>query len=407
MNGLLTPTSNTFTELMIWCLKTPSGFMKMVQLNLRFFLKLNTMGNISKIQWTDATWNVARGCTKVDQDCKYCYMYRQSKLYGYDAMDVVRTKTVFNMPLKLKEPSLIFTSSLTDFFHPSIDSYRHEAWDIIRKCPQHTFQILTKRPERILENLPADWGTGWDNVWIGTSVGSPKGMQRIFDLLEIPTKVRFISFEPLHERISLDHIDLSKIDWAIIGGESGNNTGKYRYRPCQLEWIEKLINDLSPTTQVFVKQLGTYLSKELKLKDRHGGDISEFPEHLQIREMPVQRKKGLDPTEVGVVYLASDFNDRDWKAHTDLCFAGIPLHYHPDDENGEIWEGLFFSKVALALMDLVAGGVVHNTPNKDAIRLFKKHYPKEFQHYVKHRGSPELEIVLGVRLESKNTNDGN
>ena len=129
------------------------------------------MGNTSKIQWTDATWNIARGCTKVDEDCKYCYMYRQSVLYGYNAKKVNRTKGVFNMPLKLKEPSLIFTSSLTDFFHPDIDSYRHEAWDIIRKCPQHTFQILTKRPERIVEHLPSDGVKvgimfGWEQVLV-------------------------------------------------------------------------------------------------------------------------------------------------------------------------------------------------------------------------------------------------
>lgn len=246
------------------------------------------MGNNSKIQWTDATWNVARGCSKVDQDCKFCYMYRQSGLYGYDAKEVVRTKTVFDMPLKLKVPSLIFTSSLTDFFHPSIDSYRNEAWDIIRKCPQHTFQILTKRPERINNHLPSDWGEGWDNVWLGTSVGSMEGIHRVGDLLKVESKVRFISFEPLWQRIDLSQydFDLSKIHWAILGGESGNETGKYRYRPCELEWFEKLIRDLSPTTRIFVKQLGTYQSKQMKLKDRHGGDIAEFPEHLQIREMP-------------------------------------------------------------------------------------------------------------------------
>src|SRR5690242_14727421 len=98
----------------------------------------------SKIQWTDATWNIARGCTKVDDDCKFCYMYRGSlDTTRYNPYRVIRTKGVFNLPLRLTEPSKIFTSSLTDFFHPDIDSYRNEAWDIIRKCPHHTFQILT------------------------------------------------------------------------------------------------------------------------------------------------------------------------------------------------------------------------------------------------------------------------
>lgn len=254
------------------------------------------MGKDSNIQWTDATWNVARGCTKVDEDCKFCYMYRDSfDSTRYNPLDVVRTKTVFDFPLKYKEIKskcldgnpLIFTCSLTDFFHESIDGYRNEAWDIIRKCPHLTFQILTKRPERIIDNTPKDLLQA-DNIWFGTSVGSEKGKQRIYDLLKVDCKTRFVSFEPLHERVdmNLDLTDLVKIHWAIIGGESGNETGKYRYRPCKIEWIEELVNDLSPTTAIFVKQLGTYLSKELKMSDRHGGDISEFPEHLRIRNFP-------------------------------------------------------------------------------------------------------------------------
>ena len=86
--------------------------------------------------------------------------------------------------------------------------------------------------------------------------------------------------------MNLDITDLCKIHWAIIGGESGNETGKYRYRPCELEWIEELVKDLTPTTAIFVKQMGTCLSKQLKMSDRHGGDIQEFPAHLQIREFP-------------------------------------------------------------------------------------------------------------------------
>lgn len=247
------------------------------------------MAKDSKIQWTDATWNVARGCSKVDEDCKYCYMYRDS-MNGtrYEPKEVVRTKTVFDLPLRLKEPSKIFTSSLTDFFHEGIDSYRYEAWEIIRRCPHHTFQILTKRPERIEECLPADWGDGWDNVWLGTSVGSENGRQRVYDILKVRTKTRFISFEPLWSRVdmNLDIVDLINIHWAIIGGESGNENGKYKYRPCKIEWIEELIADLTPTTAIFVKQLGTHLSKELKLSDRHGGNMDEWPKHLQIRNFP-------------------------------------------------------------------------------------------------------------------------
>lgn len=241
------------------------------------------MGLNSNIEWCTHTWNIARGCSKVDEDCLFCYMYRDSEKYGFDAKKVIKTKTVFNLPLKIKEPARIFTSSLTDVFHEQIDSYRNEMWDIIRKCPQHIFQILTKRPERIANNLPNDWGEGWDNVWLGTSVGSNKGKHRIDELNKISAKVRFVSFEPLRERIIMD-FDLSKIHWLIIGGESGNETGKYRYRRCEVEWIEDFI-DLKPA--IFVKQLGTYLAKKLKLKDRHGRDINEFPIRIRIREYPI------------------------------------------------------------------------------------------------------------------------
>lgn len=260
------------------------------------------MGVNSNIQWTDATWNIARGCTKVDEDCKFCYMYRDS-MNGtrYQPLEVVRTKGVFNTPLHLKEPSKIFTCSLTDFFHESIDSYRHEAWDIIRKCPQHTFQILTKRPERVMDHLPNFWPQ-LKNVWFGTSAGSSgeKAMQRIKDLMLLKyngfIKTSFLSLEPLHNEIELNtefdfegepyHI-LSLIDWVIVGGESGNDTGKYRYRQCDLKWIEDIITECkSISCPVFVKQMGTYLAKQMGLKDRHGGNIDEWPEHLRVREFP-------------------------------------------------------------------------------------------------------------------------
>lgn len=255
------------------------------------------MGSKSNIQWCDATWNIARGCTKVDDDCRFCYMYRDSfNSTRYNPLNVVRTKTVFNLPLKLQEPSKIFTSSLTDFFHEDIDSYRHEAWDIIRQCPQHIFQILTKRPDRIIENLPNFWEEIRDRVWLGTSIGSQKSIQRLYDLIvPIQPGIKFLSLEPLHGEIKLsldDQVDMGHkvkdiIDWVIIGGESGNETGKYRYRPCEIKWIESIIeecrrNDIS----VFVKQLGTHLAKQLGLKDRHGGNIDEWPEHLKIREFP-------------------------------------------------------------------------------------------------------------------------
>lgn len=280
----------------------------------------------SNIQWTNHTWNVARGCTKVDEDCKFCYMYRDS-MNGtrYEPKKVVRTKTVFNLPLRIEQPSKIFTSSLTDFFHEDIDSYRDEAWDIIRRCPQHTFQILTKRPERIADHLPKDWGAGWDNVWLGASVGSPGGYLRIASLVKVNAKVLFLSCEPLWGPLNLRHIDaeqlgdndlcqidaltgdhtdmgrpwfdVSKILWVIVGGESGNENGKYLYRECHLEWIESIVAQCQDAgVPVFVKQFGTHLAKKMGLKDRHGGDINEWPAHLRVRQFPRIFNKYFQPT---------------------------------------------------------------------------------------------------------------
>lgn len=260
------------------------------------------MGNKSEIQWTDATWNVARGCTKVDADCKYCYMYRQSlNDTRYKADQVTKTKSVFTLPLHYKNTvsacwngnPLIFTSSLTDFFHEDIDSFRDECWDIIRKCPHLTFQILTKRPERIKDCLPVDWGEGWDNVWLGTSVGSNAGLQRMVDLSLVDAKTKFLSLEPMYDRIDLSlatykgFFVLPAFDWIIVGGESGNDNGKYKYRECEIEWIENIVGVCKQNSiAVFVKQVGTYLSKQLGMSERHGGNIDEFPKSIQFREFP-------------------------------------------------------------------------------------------------------------------------
>lgn len=255
------------------------------------------MSEQTHIQWCDATWNIARGCSKVDADCKYCYMMRDGERLGYDGKIVKRTKTVFNMPLKYKETEskvwpgnpLIFTSSLTDIFHIEIDEFRNEMFDIIRSCPHLTFLLLTKRPERVPDHLPQDWGEGWDNVWFGTSVGSNDSMHRVYELMKIKAKTRFVSFEPLWGAIDTNaHKEvLNKLDWAIIGGESGNDNGKWTYRPCSLTWIDTMVQTFkAANVPVFVKQLGTYLSKDMKLSDRHGGNINDWPLDLQVREFP-------------------------------------------------------------------------------------------------------------------------
>lgn len=259
------------------------------------------MGAQTNIQWCDLTWNIAVGCRKVDADCKFCYMYRES-LNGtrYQPREVRKTKTVFDLPLRYKEteskvwsgPPLVFTSSLTDVFIEEIDHFRHEMWDIIRQCPHLTFQILTKRPERIMAHLPEDWGDGWDNVWLGTSIGHEGAMHRYYDLEQVRAKTKFISFEPLwgplHEVLNnFSGYELRHVQWVIIGGESGNEIGQYRYRQCLPFWIDDIRHIFQGAgVPVFIKQLGTHIAKNLELKDRHGGDINEWPEHLKVREFP-------------------------------------------------------------------------------------------------------------------------
>lgn len=249
----------------------------------------------STIQWTDATVNFWVGCEKVSEECKFCYMWRSEERYGRNPTNIRRTgKATFFSALKWKEPKRIFTCSMSDFFIEQADEYRNEAWDIIRKTPHHTWLILTKRPERIMDHLPPDWGEGWSNVWLGTTVGVNSSFKRAEILAKVPSKIRFISAEPLLEQLDF-HFEkdgkklLDSFQWVILGGESGNDTGKYRYRLSELAWYEKAVEDLRSFSHIsiFVKQLGTHLSKQLGFKkDRHGGNMDLFPEKLQIREFP-------------------------------------------------------------------------------------------------------------------------
>jgi protein gp37 len=138
--------------------------------------------------------------------------------------------------------------------------------------------------------LPDDWGDGYKNVWLGVSVESDNEKHRIETLAKVPAKIRFISAEPLIGPINLKPLKKTleeDFQWIILGGESGNQTGKYLYRECEEKWLTDLISISQETdVKVFVKQLGTFLAKKFGYKDRHGGDIMEWESHLQIREFP-------------------------------------------------------------------------------------------------------------------------
>lgn len=247
----------------------------------------------SKIQWTHHTWNPWHGCLKVSPGCAGCYMYREKYRWGGGVMggrDVKRSeKSTFNQPLKFQS-GLVFTCSWSDFFIEEADKWREDAWEIIRKTPYLTYQILTKRPERIKYALPDDWGRGYQNVWLGISAENQEHFENRFKiLLEVPAHIRFVSAEPLLAPIKIPMVLKPFIDWLIIGGESGYNTGPFTYRECQIEWIENLVNNNVPyKVPVFVKQLGSYLAKQLNLKDRVGGDLEEWPNQVQVRQFPSQ-----------------------------------------------------------------------------------------------------------------------
>lgn len=195
------------------------------------------MGKNTAISWTDHTWNPWQGCTKVSPGCANCYMFAEREgRWGIKSSVVKRSApTTFNKPLKWKDPAKVFTCSWSDFFHADADEWRDEAWDIIRRTPHLTYQILTKRHQRIEECLPSDWCAGWDNVWLGVSCEDQYLENRIAWLAEIPAKVRFVSAEPLLGRLFIYPEYMSKIHWVIDGGESGPKA-----RPADMNWFRLL-----------------------------------------------------------------------------------------------------------------------------------------------------------------------
>ncbi|WP_419213445.1 DUF5131 family protein [Maribacter sp. X9] len=259
----------------------------------------------TKIQWADDTWNPWYGCEKISSGCKYCYMYRDQERYGKNPKAITRSKTKFKYPLTQKEPRLIFTCSLSDWFLPEADEWRDEAWGIIKKTPQHTYQILTKRPERIKENLPYNFES-YKNVWIGVSVETQDHVSRLDYLQELPC-ITFASFEPLIGPIQWNS-SMNRLDWCIVGGESGNDYGNYRYRPMELSWAEDLVlKAKDQKVACFVKQLGTYQAKKLRLIDKDGGNIEEFPITFKVRDYPCSYIEKLEKRSSSDTQLTFDF----------------------------------------------------------------------------------------------------
>jgi protein gp37 len=258
------------------------------------------MADNTKIRWADATWNAWYGCQKVSQGCKHCYAERDMTRYGKDFRAVTRAaKATFDAPLKwarngkVKPGSRIFTCSWSDWFIEDADEWRDEAWQIVRDTP-FAYMILTKRPERMAEHLPSDWGAGYPNVWLGVSAENQENTdKRIPQLLKIPAAIHFVSAEPLLGPLNLyDFLPalwpkwtpetewkpavLFKIDWVITGGESGPGC-----RPAEMDWFRDIRDQCtSAGVAFFHKQMGG----KRKVDGEWGGYLldgkewSEFPE---------------------------------------------------------------------------------------------------------------------------------
>jgi len=190
----------------------------------------------SKIEWTETTWNPATGCTKVSEGCKNCYAERMA--FRLHAMGTEKYKNAFKLSLHpelLDEPKnwktarTIFVNSMSDLFHEQIPlDFIKRVFQTMNECPQHTFQVLTKRPEKLFEY---DEQFNWTkNIWMGVTVESKLHVNRIDALRHSSANTKFLSIEPL--LTELPQLNLSGIDWVIVGGESGPGA-----RPMKLEWV--------------------------------------------------------------------------------------------------------------------------------------------------------------------------
>jgi protein gp37 len=332
------------------------------------------VGDKSSIEWTDASWNPTTGCDRVSPGCANCYALTLSP--RLKAMALALGKHVeptdpymrdgdpktsgpgfglmlhenrLDMPLRWQRPRRIFVNSMSDLFHPEVpDEFIDKVFAVMALARQHTFQVLTKRPERMREYMNESWGDGrtepmhtrvdvvwtdiagiaqhegllpkppssmvdrggvtWEkydaavadlaervtwplpNVWLGTSVENARWRSRVDELRHVPAAVRFLSCEPLlgplvrHDdgRDMPTPLDLTGIDWVIIGGESGPGA-----RPMSEAWVRDIVEECRRQgVAPFVKQLGDTWSREHLGHPGHGGKIETFPEDLQVREFP-------------------------------------------------------------------------------------------------------------------------
>lgn len=214
------------------------------------------MAQNSRIEWTEATWNPVTGCTKVSPGCKHCYAERMaSRLRAMgvpqykDGFKLALHPDVLPLPLRIRKPRTFFVNSMSDLFHKDVPlAFVRQVFDVMQSASQHTFQVLTKRPEIAAARAPSlPWPA---NVWLGTSVENALYARRIETLVTIPAAVRFLSLEPLLGPIP--RLPLGGIHWVIVGGESGPGA-----RPMKPEWVLSIRDQcLAKAVPFFFKQWG-------------------------------------------------------------------------------------------------------------------------------------------------------
>jgi protein gp37 len=210
----------------------------------------------SNIQWCDKSWNPITGCTKISAGCAHCYAKAVTERFPKsfpNGFTVTLHEDRLSVPLSWKKPSKIFVNSMSDLFHEEVPlSFIQEVFKIIAACPQHIFQILTKRSKRLV--ALSSQLTWHPNIWMGVSVENQKVVSRVDDLREIPAAVRFLSCEPLIGPLELN---LQGIDWVIVGGESGADN-----RPIRVEWVKSIRDQcLADNVSFFFKQWGGFTPK--------------------------------------------------------------------------------------------------------------------------------------------------
>jgi protein gp37 len=292
------------------------------------------MSSKSKIQWTEDTWNPLAGCSIVSPGCHNCYAMRsayrleaigQEKYQGTTEKKngkILWTGTIrlnekaLVAPLSKRRATMYFVNSMSDLFHDGVpDSFIATTFAVMETCHQHTFQVLTKRSERMRALLSHDAfpmlvrkagydilgaskykerGPHWRmNQWLGVSVeDKTRAESRIPDLLNTPAALRFLSVEPMLEAIDLrPWLQTGLLHWVIVGGESGPGS-----RACDVSWVRDVVRHCREhNVKVFVKQMGARAVESLpqfpapcamRLFDKKGGDMDEWPEDLRVREFP-------------------------------------------------------------------------------------------------------------------------